>query len=74
MASCGVGRVRRSLAGSPVCVVVGVVSHAPIRYLPGGGRAMTVTPGTGLLSQDSERGQAGSCGHASSPGAGDPPG
>ena len=36
--------------------------------------AMTLTPGTGLLSQGSERGQAGSCGHASSPGAGDPPG
>jgi hypothetical protein len=34
----------------------------------------SVTPGTGLLSQDSERGQAGSCGYASSPGAGDPPG
>src|SRR5215470_14483202 len=30
---------------------------------------MTVTPGTGLLSQVIERGEAGSCGNASSPGA-----
>jgi hypothetical protein len=36
-----------------------------------GGSLMTVIPGTGLLSQVIERGVAGSCGFASSPGAGD---
>jgi len=30
---------------------------------------MTMTPGTGLLSQVIERGEAGSCGFASLPGA-----
>ena len=35
--------------------------------------AMTVNPGTGLLSQVIERGEAGSCEYASSPGACDPP-
>jgi hypothetical protein len=33
------------------------VSHAPIRRPAWWRAAMTVTPGTGLLSQDSERGQ-----------------
>jgi hypothetical protein len=51
----------------------GVLAEAA-RWLAGLGVTMTVTAGTGLLSQGIERGQAGSCGHASSPGACDPPG
>ena len=57
------------VAGSPVCVAGGVVSHAPIRHLPKLAGAMTVISGAGLLSQVIERGKAGSCGFASSPGA-----
>jgi hypothetical protein len=41
----------------------------PFGSLPDGLRAMTVIPGTGLLSQVSERRVAGSCDFASSPGA-----
>jgi hypothetical protein len=48
------------VAGSRVCVVAGVVSHPPIRRLPRWAGAMTVPSGTGLLSQISERGLAGS--------------
>ena len=40
----------------------------PFGTLPGRG-AMTMTSGTGLLSQVIERGDAGSCENASSPGA-----
>jgi hypothetical protein len=40
----------------------------PSSRLAGDGAAMTVAPGTGLLSQVIERGWAGSCGFASSPG------
>ena len=39
-----------------VALAVGVVSHPPIRHLPLGAGAMTVTPGAGLLSQVIERG------------------
>jgi len=52
------------VAGSPVCVAGGVVSHAPIRHLPELAGAMTVISGAGLLSQVIERGKAGSCGFA----------
>ncbi len=69
-----VGCVKGRWAGFPGRVVVGVVSHAPIRRLPDGGSRMTVTPGTGLLSQVIERGEAGSCENASLPGAWRPPG
>jgi hypothetical protein len=74
IASCGVGVCGGRWLVSPARVVVGVgltrTHSAPAWWRV----AMTVTPGTGLLSQDSERGQAGSCGHASSPAAGGPPG
>ena len=51
-------------------VAGGVVSQAPIRRPAGGAGAMTMCPGTGLLSQMIERGlAAGSCRLASVPGA-----
>jgi hypothetical protein len=52
-------RMRKGDLAAPVRGWVGVVSHAPIRHLPGGG----------VLSQIIERGGAGSCDNASSPGA-----
>ena len=68
-------RGRAGWVGFPGDVLAGgVVSHAPIRRLPRWRAAMTMTSGTGLLSQVIERGVAGSCGVASSPGLGDPPG
>jgi hypothetical protein len=65
--------LRAGLSGVVVVpgVAGGVVSQAPIRR-PAGVRAgaMTICPGTGLLSQMIERGlAAGSCREASVPGA-----
>ena len=47
--------MRKGGLAAPGAWLFGVVSHAPIRHLPGAG-AMTVPSGAGLLSQIIERG------------------
>ena len=56
-AGCGVAGLG-PVAGSPGCVVGGVVSHAPIRHLPGWAGAMTVTSG-GRAAQSGHRARQG---------------